>query len=112
MKSSLGRGMTRPDVLSTKSFDEERRRMSIFRRRPPEPSPAPSLPEIIRCRRVEIVDAAGLIRILLSTTSEEVPLVSLHDAGGTTRLVMGLRRDGTPYFVLWGADGTALFEAL
>ncbi len=84
--------------------------MNIFCRRLSRPSPAPSPPEIIRCRRVEIVDAAGRIRVLLSTTPEEVPLVSLHDAGGTTRLVMGLRRDGTPHFVLWGADGTALFE--
>jgi hypothetical protein len=56
------------------------------------------------------VDAAGRVRVLLSATPEEVPLVSLHDANGTTRLVIRLRQDGTPHFVLWGADGTALFE--
>ncbi len=82
----------------------------IFRRRPPEPSPAPSLPEIIRCRRVEVVDAEGRVRVLATTIPQETPLLSLHDAQGITRLVMGLRPDGAPYLILWDAQGRALFE--
>ncbi len=52
----------------------------------------------------------GWVRILLTANPQEIHVVSLHDGRGITRLCDGLRQDGEPFFVLWDANGTALFE--
>ena len=83
--------------------------MSFFRRKP---TPTPPSPDSIRCKRLELVDGDRRARVVFMTVPNGgAPWLSFYDAAGTGRLVMGLRPDGTPFLLLWDAQGRALFEA-
>jgi hypothetical protein len=95
---------------------------------------AVSQPEVLRARRIEVVDAAGRLRILLGVLPDGTPMLGLSDAArrlriglavhpnglaqltlgdaaGRTRISLALLLDGTPSLFLQDAAGRVLFQA-
>lgn len=105
--------MRPPNVGYSTLFTGERLLFSSSHVRFLRRMPAPSLSGSSTCRRLELFDGAGRIRMMLTTTPNEgAPWLSLYDSAGNGRLVMGLRVDGTPFPVLWDAEGRTIFETL
>lgn len=56
---------------------------------------AVSQPEVLRARRIEVVDAAGRASIMLGVTPDgKVPLLLFFDATGETRGLLGMTLNG------------------
>lgn len=54
-----------------------------------------SQPEVLRARRIEVVDAAGRQRIGLGVAADGISHLSLRDAGGQIRTMLGVAPDGS-----------------
>lgn len=95
---------------------------------------AVSQSEVVRARRIEVVDEAGRTRALLAArpgdgapalhfldatgrlrialvTVEGSTGLSLYDAEGRTRIVLAILPDAPPGLRLWDAAGRVLFRA-
>ncbi len=86
---------------------------SPIRRHRPRKSAA-RVPYTMRCRRLEVVDARGRVRLCLRTTPEEgSPWISFHGRGSDDgELLMGIYPgDGTPFICLWGRKGYTLLQS-
>ena len=59
--------------------------------------------DVVRARRFEVVDAAGVVRADLAVTSA-APRLWLYDAAGKRRARVGMGADGSPG--LWLSDAT------
>lgn|SRR2546422_9081853 len=57
---------------------------------------AGSQPTIVRARSIEIVDRAGMERLLLSITSDGTPGLRVRDAKGKVRLELSVDPKGRP----------------
>jgi hypothetical protein len=63
-------------------------------------SRASSQSESVRARALEVIDAAGVVRVALSVQPEGIAEIALSDAGGRGRMWLHVRPDGTPSVVL------------
>lgn len=60
-------------------------------------------PEVLRARRIEVVDAAGRPRIGLVVTPEGSSGLALWDAAGQMCTMLAAGPDGTPFLSFWDA---------
>lgn len=94
---------------------------------------AVSQPEVLRARRIDVVDAAGRIRIMLAVTpdgsvlafsdaagrqpitlgvlSDGSSALGFADAAGRKRIMLGVLSEGSPGLGLLDAAGRVLFRA-
>lgn len=72
---------------------------------------AVSQPEVLRARRIEVVDAAGRTRISLGTAPDGTSWLGLQDAAGEIRAGLAVFPDGSPRLTLWDAAERVLFRA-
>lgn len=95
---------------------------------------AVSQPEVLRARRMEVVDAAGRVRIALTVLPDGSAALALgdaagqgritfnvapdgsaglgfQDAAGRSRILLGVAPDGSPGLALGDAAGRMLFRA-
>ncbi|MBM3500865.1 MAG: hypothetical protein FJX74_19575 [Armatimonadetes bacterium] len=64
-------------------------------------------PEVLRARRIEVVDAAGRARIVLDTAPSGSPVLILLDAAGRGRIALDVSPGGTQMLIFWDAAGRA-----
>lgn len=62
--------------------------------------------DIIRTRRLELVDAEGHVRAELTVGEDGRPGLGLLDKEGQVRARLVLGGDGVPMLTLWGKTGT------
>jgi hypothetical protein len=72
---------------------------------------AVSQPEVLRARRIEVVDTAGRLRIALGVASDGSPGLGFWDTTGRVRIALVVDPDGSPGLSLHDAAGRALFRA-
>ncbi len=70
-----------------------------------------SQPEVLRARRLEVVDTAGRVRAALGMASDGSSALGLWDATGRVRIAIVVDPDGSPGLSLHDAAGRALFRA-
>jgi len=68
---------------------------------------APAVPDVVRARRFEVVDAAGKPRAVLRVYSDGSPGLAFSDAAGKARAVLGVFSDGSPGLSFSDAAGKA-----
>lgn len=61
-------------------------------------------PEVLRVRRVEIVDGAGNIRLRIGVAADGAPTLRLYDGAGTRRLELAVPDEG-PGVTMFDARG-------
>lgn len=69
----------------------------------PTPS-VPESPEVLRVRKVEIVDGAGNIRLRVGVDTDGAPSLRLYDGAGIRRLELAVPADG-PGVTVFDAQG-------
>jgi len=65
----------------------------------------PVVPEVVRARRFEVVDAAGKTRASLCLFPDGSSALRFHDAAGRVRAAMGMTEDSVPALELMDRDG-------
>jgi hypothetical protein len=70
---------------------------------------APAVPDVVKARRFEVVDATGKLRVALGVRTHGWAGLTLYDAAGKTRAILTLHADGSPSLYL--SDGTEKLRA-
>ncbi len=65
----------------------------------------PAVPDVVKARRFEVVDAAGKIRASLGVLPSGAPGLGLSDAAGDLRVTLAVNADGGPNLALFDAAG-------
>lgn len=70
-----------------------------------EDPPRPDAREVVRARKIELIDAAGIIRCSMEVEDEFGRIVFMG-SDGSTRLAIGITGDeSSPYLRMWGEPG-------
>lgn len=70
-----------------------------------EDPPSPDTQDVVRARKIELVDAAGVVRCSMEVVGEHAS-IKFKDTDGSDRMTLGIKgKESYPYLIMWGDPG-------